>query len=201
MGFDWIYTALPWAGYLLLLGACAAGLLINLVGLPGIWIMILAAMGFAIAWNEHLGWTPVLVCVGFGLIAEVCEFVAGAAGAKSAGGTKRGMAGAIIGGIVGAIAGSILIPIPLVGTIIGAIVGTGLGAFFIEWGWVGAAGSQATTIAYGAAKGRLIGMILKSVFGAIIAAILIVTAFPWGRSASTPAPTTVPTSMPATQSQ
>jgi uncharacterized protein len=175
---EFFWAALPWALYVVLLIACVGGLLINLVGLPGIWLIVIVGMGYKFSTEGFLGWTPVLVCVGLGLVAELLEFIAGAAGAKNSGGSKRGMAGAIIGGLVGAIACSVLIPIPLVGTIIGAILGSGLGAFFIEWGWVGSTTEQSTVIAYGAAKGRFIGMVLKSVFGGIIVIILLMAAFP-----------------------
>jgi uncharacterized protein len=192
----WLAAAGPWMLWLMLFLGCVAGLVLNIVGLPGIWLMVLCGIGFVWATTPgvYAGWTPVFIVAGIGLLAELAEFVAGAAGAKTAGGTKRGMAGAILGGLLGAILFSILIPIPLLGTILGAIVGAGLGAFLIEWGWVGTESGQATTIAYGAAKGRVVGMILKTVFGLIIAAILLAACLPTGGVA-----TTAPTSVPAPQ--
>jgi uncharacterized protein len=198
--WSWIEPLMPWLGYLLLFAACAAGLLLNIVGLPGIWLMVLAGMTF-VWWTDsaYAGWTPILFMVGIGIVAEVCEFLAGAAGAKQAGGTRRGMAGALVGGLVGAIACSILIPIPIVGTIIGAVLGSALGAFFIEWGWVGTERDQATTIAVGAAKGRFLGMLLKSIFGIAMATILLFSAIPWDVATPATLPATVLTSMPSDQ--
>jgi uncharacterized protein len=200
---SWVWPILPWLGYALLLAACVAGLLLNIVGLPGIWLIVLAAMGFVFVTGPgvYAGWTPIVLCIALGIVAEVLEFLAGAAGAKQAGGTKRGMAGALVGGLVGAIAGSI--PLPIIGTIIGAIVGSALGAFLIEWGWVGTTGSQAGSIAVGAAKGRFIGMVLKSVFGITMASIILFACLPidFTTPATQPAtnPTTTPTTLPTTQ--
>ncbi len=200
--WTWLAGSIPWVGYFLLIVACAAGLFINLLGLPGIWLIVLAAIGFGSATGIgiYIGWAAILGSMAIGLVAEVVEFFAAAAGTRQAGGSKRGMAGALLGGLLGAIAFSVLIPIPILGTIIGAIAGCGLGAFLIEWGWVGSDSRQSAAIAAGAAKGRFIGMVLKSVFGILMTGIVLLDALPLHRNTTAPAviPSTTPTSLPTT---
>src|SRR5215207_6164037 len=95
---DWVY-------YILTLIVMLAGMFLNIVGLPGIWLMIGAAGVFA--WltrtQQYISMTSLIVLVVLGLLAEVVEFIAGSAGAKKAGGSKRAAMGAIIGALVGGI--------------------------------------------------------------------------------------------------
>ncbi len=178
------------------------GILMNIVGLPGNWILVLAMAGYAwlTGWDVYVGiWALGSVMV-LGLAGEAAEFIAGGAGAKSAGGTKRGMVGAIVGGFLGAIFLSI-IPVPIVSQIIGACAGAFIGAFVVEFAIQPHIG-RSTTIGWGAAKGRLWGILIKLLFGFIMLAVALMTALPVGappppalQSPATPAP---PTTEPAT---
>src|SRR5690348_13712796 len=104
---DWIY-------YLLLLVVLLTGLLINVLGLPGLWLMVAGFGGYALLtrWGNYVGWPSLIALIVIGLIAEAVEFLAGAAGSRAAGARRRGMIGAIVGGFLGAIFLSI-IPIPI----------------------------------------------------------------------------------------
>jgi uncharacterized protein YqgC (DUF456 family) len=150
-----------------------------------------AVYGWATGWNVHVGWASLIAIVVLALLAELVEFLAGAAGSKAAGGSKRGMAGAIIGGIVGGILGSPIFPI--VGTIVGAVLGAGAGAFLVEMG-IGRSKQESTQIAIGAAKGRFWGILGKSVFGIAMLFVSLVTALPTGAAPPGPAP-----ALPATK--
>lgn len=185
---------LAWTYYALLLLVLLAGWLINILGLPGLWLMLLGHIAFAYAtgWDHYTGWTAVITLFVLAVAAEVVEFVAGAAGSKAAGGTKRGMIGAIVGGFAGGIAGSFLIPIPVVGTIIGAVAGSFLGAGAIEK-MIHPSNDRAFKIAFGAAKGRLLGIVIKSGVGVVMGVVSLVAAFPLG-----PPPPRIPASQPAT---
>src|SRR5438309_10126896 len=109
---------LNWLWYLLIFVLLVAGLGINLVGLPGLWVMVLGALGYA--WlTGLLGWKTLLVLVVLGLLAEAVELLAGSAGAKAAGSSRRGAIGAIAGAIVGAIIGSGVVIV--IGTVAGAV--------------------------------------------------------------------------------
>jgi uncharacterized protein YqgC (DUF456 family) len=150
------------------------------LGLPGMWLMIgIAALvqmfgGAA----PHFGWTLLGVCLGIGVVAEVVEAVAGAAGAKYGGATRRGMVGAFAGGIIGAIFFTGLLPIPIVGTLVGGLVGAFVGA------WIGEASAvqqrdpqQKFRAALGAAAGKLAGTFGKLAAGVVIWMLLVYGAF------------------------
>jgi uncharacterized protein YqgC (DUF456 family) len=96
-----------------------------LFGMPGIWLMVLAAV--IVEWLQPevsmFSQATLYVSAGLALLAEILEFLMGAAGARQAGGSRRGAALAIVGGVVGAILGTAL-PVPVLGTLIGACAGT-----------------------------------------------------------------------------
>ena len=172
---------IAWVYYILLLALYLTGLLLNILGLPGLWLMVTAhaVFGWATGWGVYVGWPSLLILVGLGLCAEIVEFVAGAAGSKSAGGSRRSMAGAITGGFVGGIAFTFLVPIPVVGSILGALVGSAIGASGLEvtrtrdW-------RKLTRVGIGAAKGRLIGIIAKTGFGIAMFIVGATAAAPLG---------------------
>ena len=193
---DWLY-------YLLLIVTLFAGLWFNIVGLPGLWLMVLghAIYGWVTGWNVHVGWTSLIWVTVLALIAEGVEFLSGAAASKAAGGSKRGMVGAIIGGIVGAIVGSPILPI--IGTIIGAVIGAGVGTFIVEMG-IGRTREESLQISIGAAKGRFWGIVSKTLIGLIMLVVSAITALPFGAAAApapagTPPPAAPPATQPATQ--
>jgi hypothetical protein len=189
---------LPWLYWLVLLGVHCTGWFLNLLGLPGLWLMVIghAAFGWVTGWNVYVGWPSLIAIFAVAVLAEVVEFVAGAAGSAQAGGTKRGMIGAIIGGLAGGIVGSILIPVPVVGTIIGAVAGSFAGAVAIER-LIVADTDRAIRVGMGAAKGRFLGIVSKSVFGGLMMGVSLLTALPLNASA-TAAPATQSATQPAT---
>lgn len=195
--WDYVSPVLPWIGYLLLLVLIVAGLFINILGLPGLWLIVLGVIGYA--WGtgfEYIGWWTIGIVIVLGLLAELVEFFAGAAGSAQAGGSKRGMAGAIIGGIVGGIVGTPILPI--VGTIIGSIIGCALGAYLIETS-IGKGHTESMNISIGAAKGRAVGLIAKTAFGITMGLIAAIVGLPihLGDDAQIIAtPSTLPTTLP-----
>ena len=193
---------LPWLYYLLLLLVLIGGWLLNILGLPGLWVMLLGHLAFAWAtgWNHYVGWTSVIMLFVLALAAEVIEITAGAAGSKKAGGTRRGALAAIAGGLVGGILGSIFIPIFVVGTIVGAVGGSFAGASMVER-LIEPNSKRALRIGYGAAKGRLAGILIKSGIGLVMGFISLIAALPIGGSAyaaKLPVPATQRMSGPTT---
>lgn len=178
---DWLY-------YFILLGVIVAGLCIQVLALPGLWLMVAATLGYA--WLTHfayLGWGAWGVVLGLVLCAEATEFLAGSAGAKKAGGSKRAMLGAVVGGVLGGILLSI--PVPVVGTIVGVCVGAFAGAAGVELLIHGEA-EKSTRVGFGAAKGALVGILTKLTFGVVILLIVAWRALPvGGKSAPVPTPT------------
>jgi uncharacterized protein len=192
---DWVY-------YAVLIALLFAGLFINLIGLPGLWVMVASALCYAwLTHWRHVGWPALVTMVVLALVAEAGEFLAGSAGAKKAGGSKRGMAGGIVGGLLGAIFLSV-VPIPGVAQLVGAIIGTFVGVVVVEL-MVGKEAGHSLQIGVGAAKGRFWGTMLKTLVGVILFFVALVTAFPVERktgaapAAAGPA-STRPATAPAT---
>lgn len=105
------------------------------VGLPGHWMMLAIALGLELWRGEFSWWVlggALLVCV----LAEVLEFLAGAAGAKIGGGSKGAMWAAVFGGLAGGVLGTFFVPVPLLGTVIGAAVGAAVAAVVVEAGTI-----------------------------------------------------------------
>lgn len=144
---------------LLLLVNTAAVALVALQ-LPGTWLMLAATVTFGLIWP---GWISGWTLAGLGLLAvlgEVIETVAGAAGSRRAGGSRRAMAGSIVGGIAGAILGTVFIPVPVAGTILGAVIGAGAGSMAGDR-WAGRDWQATWTAGQGAAWGKLWGTLGK----------------------------------------
>jgi uncharacterized protein YqgC (DUF456 family) len=148
-----------------------------LFGVPGIWLMVLVAA--AIEWlqpGEYLfSQSALYVSAGLALLAEILEFLMGAAGARQAGGSKRGAALAIVGGVIGAVLGTAL-PIPVLGTLIGASVGAFAGSLLGDR-LAGRPMDQSVEAGRGAAIGRFWGTASKMIIGAIVFVLLTIAAF------------------------
>lgn len=162
----------------LLVVANTVWLSLTVLGLPGNWLMVASAALVAwLFWDQQMigRWTLVSLLV-LAVVGEVLEFVAGAFGTKTAGGSRGGAFGALLGGLVGAIAGTFVIPIPVLGSLIGACGGAFCGALAFEL-----AGGQelepAVRSGVGAGVGRFFGTVAKLVVGVGIWVVAAVAAF------------------------
>jgi uncharacterized protein len=164
--------------YPLLVLAQLIGLLLIPLGLPGLWVQVLALAGYA-WWSDFatVGWWAILVVALLAAGAEVVEFVLGGKYAERYGGSRRAAWGAILGGLVGAVIG---VPVFLIGSVIGAFIGAFVGAALLELtvsregqqpGWRGA-----VRVGWGAFLGRLVAVVIKSSVGVAIAAIALFVA-------------------------
>jgi uncharacterized protein YqgC (DUF456 family) len=167
---------MAWLYYILLLVVSCCGLFLNILGLPGLWLMVAATAGYAwiTGWDHFVGKPSLIALMLIGLAAEAAEFFAGAAGSKAAGGRKRGMIGAIVGALIGGIVCSPIFPV--VGTIFGACFGAFLGAAILEL--TDRDFVHAMRVGYGAAKGRLAGIVIKLGFGIVMLLIILIAALP-----------------------
>lgn len=154
-----------------------------LVGIPGIWAVVLLAslidalhLLLAPSGEPFFGLWALVGAAGMACAAEVVEFFAGAAGARAGGSSSRGMIGAVIGSIIGALAGTCAIPVPVLGTLIGAIGGAAAGAMIGELTTGRRSVRDSVAPAVGAAAGRLAGFLLKLPFAAAAWLILVVSA-------------------------
>jgi uncharacterized protein YqgC (DUF456 family) len=159
---------------LLLFGlALLASLLIIPLGLPGTWLMIVAAIALNLLSGVDRVGTFTLIGVGvLALIGELLEFSVTGRYTRKYGGSRRAGWGAIIGGMVGAFMG---VPVPIVGSVIGAFVGAFVGAFIGEFSRAGEGGT-ATRVATGALIGRAIAAAMKIGIGIAMAAWVLFAA-------------------------
>lgn len=152
------------------------GIALTVVTLPGTWIMIAGAVLIELFWLPDMfgAWT-LGIAFALALLAELVELIASAAGAKKAGGTKRGAFGAIGGSLIGALVGSpILFPI---GAIAGGVVGAGLGTILLERVWAKRTWQESAKAGQGAAVGRFFATVMKTAFAVAIGTLLCIAAF------------------------
>jgi len=143
------------------------------LGLPGIWLMLGAGLGFnALVPGAHIGWVTLVGATLLAIVSEVMDLVLSARFTERYGGSRRAGWGAVIGGFVGTIVG---VPVPVIGSVIGAFVGAFAGAFVAELTNRGGAGI-ATRVATGALVGRAVGAALKVAFGLAIASWIFLAA-------------------------
>ncbi|MCE5277510.1 MAG: DUF456 domain-containing protein [Planctomycetaceae bacterium] len=147
----------------------------NLFGLPGNWLIVLAMGGFAwwqwnpalSPWAQPVSLQSLILLLVLAILGEIIEFVAGLAGARKASGSWWGSIGALGGSLVGAAVGTFVIPIPLLGTLIGACAGAFAGALLFEMA-SGKPLKPAVAVGKGAGIGRLLGTVGKMAVGVIM---------------------------------
>jgi uncharacterized protein YqgC (DUF456 family) len=135
---------------LLLAAAGVAGLLLIPLGLPGLWLIVLAILAYG--WHTDFRTLTVgLIALAVGLagIGEAVEAWIGFRFAQRYGASKRAGWGALVGGLVGAVFG---VPVPVIGSVIGGFVGAFAGAALFEY-----AGARATSGAVRAGGGAVLG--------------------------------------------
>jgi uncharacterized protein YqgC (DUF456 family) len=150
---------------LLLTLTLGAALLAIPFGLPGTWLMVLAAFLADRLGDVRIGAGVLIGVALIALVAEMLDLTLSARYTRKYGGSARGAWGAIIGGIVGALVG---VPVPIVGSVLGALAGSFVGALAFEL-WGGASHGVATRAATGAAVGRAVAMACKAGAGCVIA--------------------------------
>jgi uncharacterized protein YqgC (DUF456 family) len=156
----------------------AAVLLISLLmiplGLPGLWVMVLAAVAYPyVAGEGTIGTFTLVGILVLAAIAEAVEFLLAGRYARRYGGSSRAGWGAILGGIVGAFIG---VPVFIVGPVIGALAGSFAGALIFELTG-GTEARAATRVATGALIGRVAAIAVKVGMGVAIAAWLLLAAW------------------------
>jgi uncharacterized protein len=149
---------------LLLAIALVAGLLLIPLGLPGLWLMVGAALLYSYAKPTISIWTIGMLAV-LALVAEIIEFALSSRYARKYGGSRRAGWGAILGGITGAF---VWTPLPVIGPMIGAFAGAFAGAWIAEITG-GTAVRGATRVATGALLGRIVAVAMKVGIGLVLA--------------------------------
>jgi len=169
---------LHWLYYAILFLVLLCGVFLNVLTLPGNWLMLAGVALYALVTHGiHVGFWSLLVLLVLAAAAEVLELSAAGKGAKKMGGSRWGSFGALIGGVLGGIFLTV-VPIPVVSTIVGILLGTFLGAMAGEL--IGGKDvGRSALIGVGAAKGRAYGTLLKFASGFLIMLVSLIVSIPW----------------------
>jgi uncharacterized protein YqgC (DUF456 family) len=151
-------------GWILFLLAAIVGVALNLVGLFGNWIILVAVALAGVATGFHyFSWGTLLVLLVLALLGELLEMIAAGVGAASVGGGKGAFIAALVGSLVGAVVGTPWLPV--VGTVAGACLGAFIGATLYELLSDRGNVKDAARVGTGAAVGKLGGIAAKSAVG------------------------------------
>lgn len=144
---------------LLLYIVIAVSIVLVMFGLPGTWVMVLAALGYAALLDfDSPGEDPrvIALLVFAAALGELFEFMVGIVGAKRMAVSNGAIVSSVIGGILGAIIG---VPVFLIGSLLGLFLGAFLGGLIYEL-----------------AKGNSFALALKSA-GAILISRIVAIVF------------------------
>lgn len=164
-------TILGWLGFAL---AVLIGLGLDLLGLFGNWVILLAVV---VAWiltgSEHFGVWRLIILAGLAVLGEIIEFVAASLGASAFGGSRKSALVTLAGCLLGAAVGTPILPV--VGTIIGACVGAFIGAASHEYLMSERKPHEAAWTGFGAAVGKVGGLLGKFLVGVIMLAVALLS--------------------------
>ena len=149
---------------------CLIGLALIAIGLPGLWLEVIAVLGYgALTHFRTLGVATIAAVVGLALLGELFELWFGYGLTRRYGGSQRAGWGALLGGIVGAVVG---VPVPVIGSVIGSVLGSFAGAVVFEY--VGSLkGGAALRAGWGALLGRVGATTAKIAIGIVIAVLAL----------------------------
>jgi uncharacterized protein len=154
------------AGVVLLAVASVVGLLLIPLGLPGLWVIVLAVLGFGWLTDFRTMSAGFLILItGLALAGELIEAWLGFRFAQRYGGSRRAGWGALVGGLIGAVIG---VPVPVIGSVIGGFLGAFAGAALFEYTRERHA-EGAARAGWGAVLGRAISAAAKMALGLVIA--------------------------------
>ena len=169
-----------WLAYSILLLFCLGGIFITLLGLPGLWGMVLVVLLYAWYTSFHyIGLWTLVILIMIAAVAELIEFLAGSRGAKKAGGSSRAAWGALMGGLLGALL--LTIPIPIIGTTVGLCIGVFVGALMGELS-VRDDAAHSIRVGIAATKARIYAIIMKLLFAIAMLGLAAIKALPFTRT-------------------
>ena len=155
---------------LLLLAGSVAGLLLIPFGLPGLWVIVLAIVGYGwLTEFRTLSAGFLAVVLGLALVGELLEAWIGFRFARRYGASRRAGWGALVGGLVGAVVG---VPVPIIGSVVGGFVGAFVGAALFEYTAARHSGVAAKA-GWGAVLGRAAAAGVKMALGVGMAAAAV----------------------------
>jgi uncharacterized protein len=159
----------------LLLATGVAGLLLTVLGFPGLWLFLAVALvARLVGGGAAPGWAALGIAGGLALLGELVELTTSTRYTRRYGGSRRAGWGALIGGLVGAIVG---VPVPVIGSVIGSFAGAFLGALIGEF-TVGRDHRAAGRAAWGAVLGRAVATAAKIGLGCLMVVVILWSS--WG---------------------
>jgi len=167
-------TVMAVLGWVVLGIAIVIGLLLDVVGLFGNWVILGAiAATWAVTGFAHFGAWPMLAMLVLAVLGEVIEMVAASLGASKFGGSRGAAVAAMLGCLAGAIVGTPVFPV--LGTLAGACVGAFLAAAVFETAFARKDLGGAVRTGFGAALGKIAGLLAKMLVGFLILFVAALT--------------------------
>ena len=151
----------------------AAGVVLAVFQLPGIWLILAATAGYDWLYDwQRFGWKWLAALGLMAVCAEAFDVLAGMVAARRAGASRRAAVGALIGGFLGMILLTLPIPIPGLGAIIGGVLGCFFGALAAELS-LNKDVKTGTKVGLFAATGRVVGLVTKTSTAIVIAGAVL----------------------------
>ena len=158
-------------GVVALVTVCVAAVFSLVLGLPGTFVILAAAVVYAWATGfSAVTWATIGWLTGLAVLGEGIEFLASSAGAASARPSRRVFAGALLGSFVGGLVG-----VPFffgLGALLGALAGAFVGAA-LAVAWEGGDTGAAVATGFAAMRGRLLGFVLKAAVAVTMVVLLL----------------------------
>ncbi|MBI2432594.1 MAG: DUF456 domain-containing protein [Candidatus Hydrogenedentes bacterium] len=167
-------TFLAIAGWSVFVLVVLAGLVLNLVGILGNWVILGAAL-VALWQTGNLGFWTIAGAVLLAVVGEVLEFLMAGFGTKFFGGSKGAMVAALVGCLTGAVLGTPVMPV--IGTLAGACLGALAGAALYEHLKHEKEIKDALWAGLGAGLGTIGGRVAKVGCGMAIVGVVLVAVF------------------------
>ncbi len=157
---------------LLLLALSFAGVLLGVLGLPGNFIPVIAALIAVIAGNgESFTWGWFTLFLLIAASGEVVDQLTGFLGAKKYGSSRAGMVGAVIGGFAGAVLGTAVLPV--IGSIAGVFIGCFAFTVAFEYLFSRRTAAESGKAGIGAVLGKAVATAYKFIAGFVLLILMI----------------------------
>ncbi len=156
---------------LLLFIPSVIAVLLGILGLPGNFIPVAAALVAVLAGNgESFTWGWFTVFLLIAVSGEVVDQITGIYGAKKYGASRPGMAGAVIGGIAGGILGTAILPV--IGSLAGVFIGCFSLTFVFEYVFSKRTAGESQSAGIGAVLGKAAATAYKFIAGFVLLVLM-----------------------------
>lgn len=160
-----------WLEILLFIPSVIA-VLIGVLGLPGNFVPVIAALIAVLAGNgESFTWQWFFIFLAIAISGEVVDQITGLLGAKKYGASRAGMIGAVLGGFAGAILGTAVLPV--IGSLIGVFAGCFILTFVFELIFSRRSAAESQRAGVGALLGKAAATTYKLIAGFVLLVLMV----------------------------